>query len=206
MDDDPDLILMRGVAAGTPGAFETLRRRYVRFVRQLVRARISDHHAADDTTQEILVKLWRTAGRFDPSIATLSTWVAVITRRAVYDAVRARMRARSREALCLRVPRVPPTTVEAVDDLDEVRHLARKASNAMERTMPTQAAALDLVYRRGMAFKQAWTVLGVPEGTLKQAVSRGLDEVRWSLGVPSARRPRRPRPRQATRPPAPTSP
>src|SRR5258708_39320268 len=48
---------------------------------------------AEDAVQEIFVRLWRTADRYDPKRAALVTWVMLISRRHLVDRLR-RTRAR----------------------------------------------------------------------------------------------------------------
>ena len=49
---------------------------------------IGDHHLAEDAVQDIFIDIWTHAGRFDPSKASETTFVATITRRRLIDRLR----------------------------------------------------------------------------------------------------------------------
>ena len=206
MDDDPDLILMRGVAAGTPGAFETLRRRFDRYVRTIVRSRIADRAMAEDVVQEAMLSVWRTAAKFDPARGSLSTWIAVIVRRKVVDTLRHRARVARNGSPCLTESSATARLVDHWIDADEIRAMASAAVGSMSRLTPMERRSIELVYIRGMTFRQAWRELGLPPGTLKTHVRRGLGHLRMAIASPTYRPQRRTRTQQATPPPAPTSP
>lgn len=205
MDDDPDQILMRRVAAGEPGAMETLQRRYGRYIRKVVGQQIADRAAADDVVQEVLVRLWRTANRFDRSLGSLSTWVAMITRRRAYDAVRHNARAKRGlpPALSPRRPEDDPT--ERFDDAEEAERMVRRVLRDIELSDPERARVLSLVYLCGMTCERARAELGIPMGTLKTRLTRGLADLRMANGGPAARPQRKPRTPAATAQPAPTT-
>ena len=49
---------------------------------------LSNNAEAEDAVQEVFVRLWKTADRFDPRKAKLVTWVMLITRRHLIDCIR----------------------------------------------------------------------------------------------------------------------
>ncbi len=205
MDDDPDLILMRGVAAGTPGAFETLRRRFDLYIRKIVSVRIVERQAADDVVQDVMVNLWSTAAKFDPARGSLSTWVALIVRRKVIDALRRSARGVRKGSTRLTESSASARLVDLWIDTDERHGHASKATICMSRLTPLERHAITLVYIRGMSFVQARQHLGIPMGTFKTQVRRGLMHLRLAMASPTYLPRRWSRTRQATRPPAPTT-
>ena len=77
---------------------------------------------ADDAVQEIFVDLWRSASRFDPSIANETTFVAMIARRRLID------RGRRRSVcvfLCQRVCR------DGTDDVWEIKQGRARRKNSI---------------------------------------------------------------------------
>lgn len=206
MDDDPDLILMRGVAAGEPGAFETLRRRFRPYIRKIVAARIVGRNAADDVVQDVMVNLWSTAAKYDSARGSLSTWVALIVRRKVIDVLRNGASVERKGSTCLTENSTSARLVDRWIDDDERRGHAAKAVLAMSCLSPFERQAIELVCIRGLSFRQARQQLGVPMGTFKTQVRRGLRHLRMAIASPTYRPQRRTRKHQATPPPAPTSP
>ena len=83
-----DWMLMHRVAAGDEGALGELYDRFSPLVYKVAWQFQPSHAEAEDAVQEIFVRLWRTADRFDPRRAKLVTWVMLIARRHLIDRLR----------------------------------------------------------------------------------------------------------------------
>ena len=88
-DDTP---ILERVARQEPGAVDEMMKRFGGLVWSLARRSCPDATEAEDAVQEIFVEIWRTAGRFDSSIAGEATFVAMIARRRLIDRTRRRTR------------------------------------------------------------------------------------------------------------------
>src|SRR5262252_4212946 len=98
--DDADLALMRRVAADEESAVAELYDRFGSLVYRMAYQAMPTRADADDAVQEVFVRLWRTAKRYDPKRAALVTWVMLISRRHLVDKLRrtqARLKASSLE-------------------------------------------------------------------------------------------------------------
>ena len=71
--DDPDLELIAATGQGDHEAFESLVKRYQRPLLNFV-TRFSDRYMAEDITQEVFLRIYRAAPRFQ-SKAKVSTWI-----------------------------------------------------------------------------------------------------------------------------------
>src|ERR1043166_2165875 len=91
--DDADLSLMRRVAADEDVAVAELYDRFGSLVYRMAYQAMPPRVDTEDAVQEIFVRLWRTAKRYDPKRAALVTWVMLISRRHLVDRLR-RSRAR----------------------------------------------------------------------------------------------------------------
>ena len=87
-ENEPDYRLMRRVAIGEEEAVAELYDRFSALVFKLSLQFLSNKAEAEDAVQEIFVRLWKTADRFDPRKAKLVTWVMLITRRHLIDRIR----------------------------------------------------------------------------------------------------------------------
>ena len=87
-DKEPDYRLMRRVAIGEEEAIAELYDRFGALVFKLSIQFLSNNAEAEDAVQEVFVRLWKTADRFDPRKAKLVTWVMLITRRHLIDCIR----------------------------------------------------------------------------------------------------------------------
>lgn len=153
-------------AAGEPGAFEPLARCVAPIVWGcLVRMRV-DEARRDDLLQEVLLRLHRSAGSFDPS-RPVRPWVVTITVHAVRDAARAE--ARHPEAAI---------EVEASGAAEAPANvIALETATFLEaelaRLPASQRDAVILCCVQQLSIAEAAKALGVPEGTVKTWLHRG---------------------------------
>ena len=83
-----DWMLMHRVAAGDEGAVAELYDRFGSLVYKVARQLLPTRAEAEDAVQEVFVRLWQTADRYDPRRAKLVTWVMLIARRHLIDRLR----------------------------------------------------------------------------------------------------------------------
>ena len=86
------------VATGQPAAIEECLDRYGGLVWSLARRNCPDEQTAEDAVQDVFIKLWQVADRFDPNLASEATFVAMIARRRLIDLYRKR---RGRESIAI---------------------------------------------------------------------------------------------------------
>ena len=80
------------VAAGDTDALRALYTRYGAVLFGLALRQLGDRQLAEDCIQEVFVTAWRSAGRYDPRRASVSTWLFAIARNKTVDALRRRSR------------------------------------------------------------------------------------------------------------------
>ena len=78
----PDLAsLMHAVQDGDDRAFAVLYDELAGAVFGTVKRVLRDPAMSEEVAQEVFVELWRTAARFDPQRASVSTWAVTLARR-----------------------------------------------------------------------------------------------------------------------------
>lgn len=172
-DDNP---ILERVARQEPGAVDEMMKRFGGLVWSLARRTCPDATEAEDAVQEIFVEIWRTAGRFDSSIAGEATFVAMIARRRLID--RTRRRTRRPQSVALQESTSDPTPE---DDRPEILEQAGVASEAFEQLRPEQQQVLRLAIHHGRSHEQIATTTGMPLGTVKTHARRGLIRLRQLL-------------------------
>jgi RNA polymerase sigma-70 factor (ECF subfamily) len=150
--------------------------RFGGLVWSLARRLCPDPVEAEDAVQEIFIDLWKSAARFDESIASETTFVAMIARRRLID--RGRKKLRRPE-----VAAIPETIAADRPDSDptETKEIARLAAAAFERLRPEQKRVLQLAIQYGCSHEQIATTTGLPLGTVKTHARRGLIKLRALL-------------------------
>ena len=174
---DQDLDLMRRVASAAPGAVDEMYERFASLVFRLAYQAMPTRSDAEDAVQEIFVRLWRTADRYDPKRAALVTWVMLISRRHLVDRLR-RTRARVK-AMTLDERQSEPvgatapsgSSMESQERFGELLERIAKLPE-LQRTVVTRA------YWGGQTLRQIGEELNTPIGTIKSALSRALVRLR----------------------------
>ena len=171
-----DEALDRRFAAGDPAAVHEAYDRYAAIVYAIALRTLHAHHDAEDVTQQVFVRAWRGRDTFDPDRGTLGGWLVGITRRQVSDRLSLRVRERrtvdsvGRTAPASPVPE-PDRVVDAVVVADELDKLA-----------PPVRTVLRLAFFDDLTHQQIAAVTGMPLGTVKSHLRRGMDRLRrgWS--------------------------
>jgi RNA polymerase sigma-70 factor (ECF subfamily) len=166
--------LLPAVARGEATAIKACLDRYSSLVWSLVRKAVRDHSQADDTVQEIFISLWKAADRFDPARGSEAVFVTTIARRRVIDLYRGGQRSAQFESIDDVVIPSTDSELERVDTHDE----AARAMAGLEQLRPEQRRLLELWFVRGMTHSEIATSTGVPLGTVKSQIRRGLIRVR----------------------------
>jgi RNA polymerase sigma factor (sigma-70 family) len=170
---DAGASLLSRVGAGEAAAVRECVARYGPLVWSL--ARRFEPTDAEDAVQEIFVELWKVAVRFDPAIASEDAFVAMIARRRLID--RRRARARRPQVTALAEPPELPAPRQDPDAAAE----AAKAAQALARLRPEQREVIVLATCHGLSHSEIAAQTGMPLGTVKAHVRRGLLSIRAAL-------------------------
>lgn len=177
-----DMDLMRRVAAGEERAVGELYDRFGSLVYRMALQAMPTRAEAEDAVQEIFVRLWKTAERYDDNRAALVTWVMLISRRHLVDKLR-RNKARLRPGSLDQ----PQTSNLASEEERLTRRMEQDERMAalMKRisTLPElQRTVVIRAYLGGQTLRQIGEELGTPLGTIKSALSRALVRLRERTG------------------------
>ena len=134
---------------------------------------------AEDAVQEIFLDLWTSAVRFDPSVGSETTFVAMIARRRLID----RNRKRGRQPISRTLP-AELVGGEATLDRVELCDEARFAREALDDLEPGQRQVLSLAIDQGLTHDEIARTTGLPLGTVKTHARRGLISLRQRLLAP----------------------
>jgi RNA polymerase sigma-70 factor (ECF subfamily) len=136
---------------------------------------------AEDAVQEIFIRLWRTAGRYDEDRAALVTWVMLISRRHLVDKLRrskARIKPTSLDHPQAAMAHAHEALVPRMDTDERMVALMKRidALPELQKTVVVRA------YLGGQTLRQIGEELNTPLGTIKSALSRALVRLRERAG------------------------
>lgn len=172
-----DVALMQRVAAGDERAVAELYDRFASLVYKMAFQSMPTRAESEDAVQEIFIRLWRTADRYDPERAALVTWVMLIARRQLVDRMR-RMRARIKpgvldESTPVSAP-VPEDSRGQSEREENMKEMMRRIDSLPE----LQRTVVKRAYLGGQTLRQIGEELNTPLGTVKSALSRALTRLR----------------------------
>ncbi|CAG0965470.1 ECF RNA polymerase sigma factor RpoE [Phycisphaerales bacterium] len=171
---------MRRVAANEESAVAELYDRFGSLVFRMAYQALPNRPEAEDAVQEVFVRLWKTAGRYDETRSALVTWVMLIARRHLVDKLR-RSRARVK-ATSLDQPQVPLTAAaESKSTMDQDERL-KALMKRIEALPELQRTVVTRAYLGGQTLRQIGEELNTPLGTVKSALSRALVRLRERSG------------------------
>ena len=152
--------------------------RYSGLVWSLANRFIANPADAEEAVQDIFMELWSKAGRFDPGRAAEVTFVSMLARRRLIDHIRRQRREPAREALD-----------SVAHTLSEDGHRALEASADTRRVLevigtlqPEQQQVIHMASWLGMSHGAIAEQTGMPLGSVKSYLRRGLQRVRETLG------------------------
>jgi RNA polymerase sigma-70 factor (ECF subfamily) len=172
--------LLTEVANGDQEAMRTLIKRYSGLVWSLVRRKISSQNDAEDLVQEIFADIWKSAHRYDPSIGSEDTFVAMITRRRIIDQIRRIGRSPTQVTLDAPNARTACSENEDIERFDTTPN-AKRVMRVLRSLRPERRQTIELAVVHGLSHSQIAESTGMPLGTVKAHLRRGLDEVRTLL-------------------------
>ena len=169
-------VLIR-IARGENAAFAECVDRYGDLVWGLSRRMTRTPADAEDATQEIFLNLWKSAARYDALKGSEAVFIATIARRTLIDRLRHKQR---------RPVEVPMDDFETASwstpARDESSAEAERAAAALAQLRPEQQQVISLAVVDGLSQSEIAAQTGMPLGTVKTLMRRGLMLVRELLG------------------------
>ncbi len=172
--------LMQRVQAGDNDAFATLYDELAGVVFGTVKRVLRDPAMSEEVTQEVFVELWRTATRFDPERASVSTWAITMARRRAVDRVRREQSQRDRieRSGLQRSPEVDSTDDTVVASIE-----AERVARAVAELPDEQRVVIEMAFLDGDSHGVIAERLDLPLGTVKGRVRLGLKKLSGKLGA-----------------------
>lgn len=172
-----DTPVLPKVALGEPSAVAECLNRYGNLVWSLARRSCPDAQAAEDAVQDIFLKLWTIADRYDPEIASEATFIAMIARRRLIDLSRKKSWPTTGAIDLDSFANREQDAAERLETTDE----AAKAAAVLEELPPAQRQVIKLSVYDGLSHSKIADSTGLSLGTVKTHLRRGMMKLRSTL-------------------------
>ena len=176
--------ILKRVAAGDADAVRECLDTYGGLVWSLARRMLRNTEDAEDVVQDVFVDIWKNAQRFDESLASETTFIAMIARRRIID----RVRYASRRVTADSLDDVVTEPSVRADRSMQMSVEANEAAEAVAALRPEQRQVLQLAIVHGLSHQEIADATGMPLGTVKTHARRGLLAAREILGLAGARK------------------
>lgn len=178
--------LMRRAASGEDAAFESLVRHFEGMVYSFALQSLRRREDAEDATQEVFLKLWRTLGTWRDE-ASVKTYVMRIARNTVIDMIRRR---NSRPVDSLTVEDDGEESQRDIADTDTSsnpaadyarREQIEAVRSAIDELPPDHREIIILRDINGLSYAEIAEATGLDPGTVKSRLSRAREKLKEIL-------------------------
>lgn len=179
-------LLVRRCVAGDAAAWEEIVQAYHRRIYNLCYRFAGSSEDAQDLTQEVFIRMYRTLNSYDAGRGAFMTWVTTLTRNLLVDHFRKTKQDRMTDSLDVpasehedamalgdRIPDGGPAPDLGVQG----RETREAVHQALQKLSPELREAVILRDLQDMDYREIATVLKVPEGTVKSRINRGRGEL-----------------------------
>jgi len=174
-----DALDIAAVARGDRRALASLYDRYSGMMLGLGVRVLKDRREAEDIVHDVFIEVWRRAGDYNPTKASVRSWIFMRMRSRCLDRVRSAAYRKSDSLEGMQSDGLQPETPrewasiwpETMIDMIRVRQLVR--------TLPEhQREVLELGYFKGLSSTEMAAQLNIPVGTVKSRVRAALGYLR----------------------------
>jgi RNA polymerase sigma factor (sigma-70 family) len=165
-------------AGWAPPSWDEIVRTHSARVYRLAYRLTGNQHDAEDLTQEVFVRVFRSLATYTPG--TFEGWLHRITTNLFLDGARRRQRIRFEglgDDVEQRVPGTGLSPAQAWDD----SHLDGDVQAALQALPPDYRAAVVLCDIEGFSYEEIAATMGVKLGTVRSRIHRGRAQLRTAL-------------------------
>lgn len=160
-------------------AFERLYNMYSENILGVINTIVKNSELSEEIAQDVFVKIWNNAEKYNASKGRFFTWILNIARNAAIDAVRSKSYKDSQKNLSA------DFFVNILEDNDSLdnRVDAIGIKNLLKNMKEKCVQTIDMLYFKGYTQKEAAEELGIPIGTIKTRNRNCILELRELVNV-----------------------
>ena len=179
-------LIVRRCISGDAAAWQEIVQRYHRRIYNICYRFAGSADDAQDLTQEVFIKMYRTLSSYDVERGAFMTWVTTITRNLLVDHFRKSKQDRITDSLDA-TPSEHEDSMPLVEQIQDKslppdsrvqsRETGETVHRALQKLSPDLREAVILRDLQDLDYREIATVLKVPEGTVKSRINRGRAEL-----------------------------
>ena len=176
---DAELELIERCLSGEDSAWEDLVRVYTRRVYSVCYRFVGSDGEAQDLTQEVFLRVFRTLKSFRAGEGSFSVWLNRLTRNLLIDHYRRTKLERATDSIEDQLHSLEETTDLSgrSDSMLAGREASELLQSALQKLSPELRETVILRDIDELEYREIAQVLNVPEGTVKSRLNRGRAEL-----------------------------
>jgi RNA polymerase sigma-70 factor (ECF subfamily) len=176
---DPDISLVERCLSGDAAGWEELVRVHSRRVYGICYRFVGRDGEAQDLTQDVFLRIFRTLKSFRATEGTFTTWLTRLTRNLLIDNYRRTKQDRVTDSLEPQLPMLEQSLPSSSRPEGAVvmREKGEILQAALEKLSPELRETVILRDLQEMEYREIALVLDIPEGTVKSRLNRGRAEL-----------------------------
>ncbi len=173
--DDPDALLVTRIGQGDQEAARALVDRHLNKIVAVAFRMMDSQQEAEDVAQEVFIKVWCNAKRWEFGKAKFSSWIHRVTLNECYDRLRKRTE--------IPTDKIPETSDPSPDALNQLgqRETSQIVRKAVASLPERQRAALTLCHFEGHSNIETAEVMEISIEAVESLLSRGRRNLREKL-------------------------
>jgi len=175
MDTDWAALMLRVRDHQDKVAFAALFRHFAPRVKAFLMKSGADATLAEECAQDVMATLWQKANLFDPTRASVATWVFTIARNRRIDALRKARRPEPEELDW--GPEPEPDQADVFESQQETKRLGA----ALAQLPDKQRALIERAFYGDLSHTEIAAETGLPLGTIKSRIRLALERLRQQM-------------------------
>ena len=176
---DADSQLVERCLSGEEAAWEDLVRVHTRRVYAIAYRFTGSDHQAQDLTQEVFLRVFRSLKNFRAGEGSFTVWLGRLTRNLLIDNYRKSKLDRATDSIEERLPMIEESTAMSgrTDGMLAGREASELLQAGLQKLSPELRETVILRDLEELEYREIAQVLQVPEGTVKSRLNRGRAEL-----------------------------
>ncbi len=176
---DPDADIISRLAKGEGHALDMLMARHLHAIKSLAQYMLGDEMMAEDIAQEVFIKAWKHAPRWQSGTANFSTWLHRVAKNMCYDRLR-----KKQDIYSDNLPDIIDSTPNAADNIihqEAVLSQTRFIRAALIKLPKRQHVAIILCHYQKKSQYDAAQIMEITPHAYESLLARGRQNLRKHL-------------------------